>query len=352
MTMRRFPRSAWFWIPIGAALPIALWLAAPSLAYDSYSDGTSLGRCAYCHETAAGGFQSRGALHDAHTAHATGTCQACHMKQGDIPFLDLSGDAVLNKSCTGCHGGYPGGRGSGDGLRRHHYYAGAPPDIDGLYCIDCHHDTAPPAESVNPLYYGLSGVVQTSACNVDGKEDFWSHATGLPDGKGLDNDGDLLVDAADGDCAVVACIDRDQDGYGDPGDPSCANGSATDCDDTHADAYPGAPERYDQRDNNCNTEVDEIEQDGFFDAARPDRYSWQAQAPAPQLYDVIRSDAAGFPAGSPNSACLVVGTALAYQDDPVSPASGGAFYYLVRNTLVSDYGKRSDGTLRLDALCP
>ena len=43
-------------------------------------------------------------------------------------------------------------------------------------------------ESDNPPYYGKAGVNITNALNTDGKENYTS------DGKGLDNDGDLLYD--------------------------------------------------------------------------------------------------------------------------------------------------------------
>ncbi|HEU4403202.1 MAG TPA: hypothetical protein VFT43_13985 [Candidatus Polarisedimenticolia bacterium] len=341
--------SAGLWIPVIFGALIFIGIARPSLAYDQYSDGTASVNCAVCHETtSAGGFQSRGPLHDAHTNSATNTCTACHMKQGDVPFTWQSGDAVLNKGCSGCHGSpRPDGTVDGAGLRLHHANKGV------TVCADCHSDAAPPAESVNPVYYGKTGVIQTSSCNVDTLEDFWTVGTGPgKDGKGLDNDGDLLVDAADGDCAVVTCKDLDGDGYGNPGDPSCPKGSATDCDDAHADTYPGAVENYDQRDNNCNTEIDEIEKDGFFTPTDRTLYSWQAQPPATQLYDVLRSDGAQFPTTSANTVCLVVATPLTSQADGVNPTVGKAFYYLVRNTLVVDYGKRTNGTLRLYTTCP
>jgi hypothetical protein len=36
------------------------------------------------------------------------------------------------------------------------------------------------------------------------------------------------------------CTDNDGDGFGNPGDASCPNGAATDCDDTDSNIYPGA----------------------------------------------------------------------------------------------------------------
>ncbi|MBI4168497.1 MAG: hypothetical protein HY510_01015 [Acidobacteria bacterium] len=109
-------------------------------------------------------------------------------------------------------------------------------------CSTCHgSDPVPPPESRSHAYYSLTDVLQKDPCNTDGKEDFWNRSTGAPDSGGLDNDGDLLYDAlTDTDCGAVACLDLDQDGYGDPGAPTCRNGPARDCDDTRADTYPGA----------------------------------------------------------------------------------------------------------------
>lgn len=330
---------------LGSAGVVALLGLAVSIrdtgAYNEYSDGSTNAACAQCHENAVGGgFQSRGPLHDAHVASATNTCDRCHVQNGDIP--------LLNK-CNGCHG-QPGT--AGTGLRKHHAQAGAPADGDGLFCADCHSaDPAPAPESAAPAYYGQADVVQTSPCNADGTEDFWSVATGAPDGKGLDNDGDLLVDGLDPDCASP-CIDQDGDGYGNPGHASCPNGATQDCNDASAASYPGATEIYDLLDNDCNTEIDEIKNVLFADLANRNRVSWTVQNPATQIYDVIRSDGAQFPAASPNTICLINNVAATSADDLLLPAVGKGFFYLVRNTLVGDYGKRSSGTLRTYATCP
>jgi len=54
-----------------------------------------------------------------------------------------------------------------------------------------------------------------------------------------------------------ACNDSDADGYGNPGDSSCTNGSATDCNDNSRSINPGAAENCtDGIDNNCNNLVD------------------------------------------------------------------------------------------------
>lgn len=82
---------------------------------------------------------------------------------------------------------------------------------------------------------------------------------------GIDQDCDTIVD--DGLIERTWYADTDGDGYGDPNTPvkGCDQPPAsaldkTDCDDAHADAYPGAPEVCDGYDNNC---------DGVFDDADP-----------------------------------------------------------------------------------
>jgi hypothetical protein len=326
-------------------------------AYEFYSDTTQpdgRGNCASCHELAIGGFMGRGTLHGAHETNATGTCRLCHTSTGDVPRLGSSG-VVGGLGCNGCHG-QPLGTGAttGAGLRSHHARAGVPPDQAGRLCIACHtSDPIPPPESTPPAYYGMADVVPTNPCNTDGREDFWNRTTGQPDGRGLDNDGDLLSDAAcDTDCGGPGCQDLDLDGYGDPGAACCTNGSGRDCDDTRADTYPGAVEAYDGRDNNCDTQTDEIEACRFGDPLDRNRLMWNDQPPAGQLYDVILSDSPLFPATSPNSVCLVLASPLNFADDTGAVPLRSAFFYLVRNTLVADYGRRSDGTLRLYDLCP
>ena len=64
----------------------------------------------------------------------------------------------------------------------------------------------------------------------------------------------LLVMAAPP--ARAQCTDRDGDGYGRPGDPSCPAGEATDCNDADPDIHPGAPEARNGYDDDCDGVMD------------------------------------------------------------------------------------------------
>ena len=62
--------------------------------------------------------------------------------------------------------------------------------------------------------------------------------------------------------ANYVCIDNDGDGFGNPGDAACPNGSATDCNDNNPNIRPNALEDdasnncADGADNDCDTFVD------------------------------------------------------------------------------------------------
>jgi hypothetical protein len=80
---------------------------------------------------------------------------------------------------------------------------------------------------------------------------------------GLDNDCDGDVDE---DLAITLYVDGDGDGYGDASMPvvGCDDVGdlvvdSTDCDDTDATVYPDAEELCDDLDNDCDTEIDEVE---------------------------------------------------------------------------------------------
>ena len=153
--------------------------------------------CVQCHD----GFANRGLLHDLHEGNAqmTKECLLCHVSTGDDPSTYSSG-ASGGQGCRGCHGVNNGTSfGWGAGLRAHHKNANAPADSDGLRCADCHtNDLAPSAESVLPVYYSRTDVFVKNPCLAAPArpgEDFDG------DGKGLDNNGNLLYDENDDSCA-------------------------------------------------------------------------------------------------------------------------------------------------------
>lgn len=76
----------------------------------------------------------------------------------------------------------------------------------------------------------------------------------------LDNNCNGQTDAADANCSgtpPTACIDKDRDGYGSNGAPTCKKGTAIDCNDSKSSVNPGAAEVCDGKDNNCNGRTDE-----------------------------------------------------------------------------------------------
>ena len=86
----------------------------------------------------------------------------------------------------------------------------------------------------------------------------------------IDNDCDEEVDESDAEDAEVYYVDEDGDGFGDPDAPlsACtqpegAVSDNTDCDDSSAIAYPGAWDRCNAVDDDCDGEVDEAALDGL-----------------------------------------------------------------------------------------
>ncbi len=190
---------------------IALLSWAPEAsAYESYHDPNldDQGYCSACHPGFTGGRSDvTHALHTGGTDPVTTTCDLCHTGSGrDNPLTMWS--TGNNLGCVGCHGrdygetiqanyrtftiaGLP--KSSGYGLRRHHANAGI-----GV-CADCHADVTPLPENVSPEYYARTDV-SLGGAPVDpcSNEDTANDADAL----GLDNDGDLLYEGADPDCAA------------------------------------------------------------------------------------------------------------------------------------------------------
>ena len=194
-------------------MALAIW--APNVdAYEQYSTSVTAGNCADCH----GDFRANGyisfkdgtawgtSLHDGHRfTMLNSDCDTCHSPGGRFPVLlgDSSGGTGFPSiSCVGCHGREAdlnsGERGAG--LRQHHNNAGA------ASCGGCHQDNDPATftatgEDVPPPYYftpdAAHPVKPTDPCNANGSESVFGPT-------GLDNDGDLLDDGADPDCAPPA----------------------------------------------------------------------------------------------------------------------------------------------------
>jgi hypothetical protein len=78
---------------------------------------------------------------------------------------------------------------------------------------------------------------------------------------GIDDDGDGLIDGADPDVVRRAFLDADGDGWGSTSVPSCGEPGTTDqggdCDDASATTFPGAPERCNGVDDDCDQRVDD-----------------------------------------------------------------------------------------------
>jgi hypothetical protein len=183
-------------VPVILMFMMFLLMSVPAIAWVNWDDG-----CNNCH----GRFNPSGGgdLHDFHRTSATNNCDLCHDPANNLFRSDEP--APFNLGCTGCHGRDYGEVSSTDsqpkasakGLRIQHIARGA-------NCDNCHGTETAVGEDVLPPYYGRGDVVQTDPCNSDGLEDFLSHGNppGPPDGVGLDNDGNLLKDAADPACGI------------------------------------------------------------------------------------------------------------------------------------------------------
>jgi hypothetical protein len=180
-------------------------------AHDRYNDG-----CQNCHGSFTGGTSPRGTIfpqNDKHEMHRNSSfmataCNLCHTTgDGRDPFLGSSNGTANNPGvgCTGCHGQSFGGTigNSGVGLRRHHAMNGV------TYCSDCHSsDPLPLPETARPIYYGTVDTRCDDPCNSGPNfRENWS----VGDTRGLDTDGDDVVDGADSDCAPPCVGDLNGD---------------------------------------------------------------------------------------------------------------------------------------------
>ncbi len=174
-----------------ALAAFAAW-APDVLAMSSFeSPGAEGLSCSDCHPALA----NSGPGDANHVAHGEPTgqdCASCHVGSFNDPPIGVN--------CTRCHGraqdaGGDGlSAGEGRGLRQHHQNSGASD------CGLCHSDATGPVgvgEDVPPAFYPGVGAVPLDPC--DGSEESFPSNT-----VSLDNDGDLLTDGADPDCAPPA----------------------------------------------------------------------------------------------------------------------------------------------------
>lgn len=186
--------------------------------YDKYSKNDDATNCRECH----GDFRNNnyispvdgqdwGNLHNIHrSTMLSGDCDVCHIGDERLPvFLNSStgGDGFEPVGCMGCHGvdpapGVPNNDWWGAGLRLHHANAGVGQDSNGFICITCHpDDPSPLPEDTLPSYYFAPDFNHPNKpddpCNpAPGFSEKFAGAV-----MGFDNDGDLLYDDADPDCA-------------------------------------------------------------------------------------------------------------------------------------------------------
>jgi hypothetical protein len=150
--------------------------------------------------------------------------------------------------------------------------------------------------------------------NIAGARLGWT-AEGAGDVNG-DGAGDVLAGAEGLNGAWVfhgvpasgACHDQDGDGYGSPGDTTCPHGGLTDCNDTDPAIHPGAAERCNGVDDDCDGAADEGNPDGGatcatglpgacatgLTACQGGALRCVAPAPAPEVCDRVDNDCDGL----------------------------------------------------------
>jgi len=201
------PRHA-FWAVLGLAVLVLTIGAAPADAYDTWSVARDNTNCRACHGDFRGtsyvsandGVAWNTDLHGGHQTLVNRDCNFCH---GATRFPVILTSSTSGTACAECHARFEPGAGGntvGSGLRQHHDRSGV------TVCRTCHADSNPSVfrtagESELPPFYRTADAAYPlkprNACDSDNSESIVAPPLGL------DNDGDLLYDAADGDCAVT-----------------------------------------------------------------------------------------------------------------------------------------------------
>lgn len=177
-------------------------------AYDTWSVAKDLTNCRACH----GDFRGPNYVSandsvawntDLHGGHQTLVNRDCDFCHGATRFPVILTTSTRGLGCAECHARFEpnaGGKNVASGLRQHHDRSGV------TVCRSCHTDSDPSVfrtagESELPPFYRTADAAYPlkprNACNTDGTE-----SSPAPP-RGLDNDGDLAYDAADGDCNVT-----------------------------------------------------------------------------------------------------------------------------------------------------
>lgn len=156
---------------------------------------------------------------------STGTAKAENGFLGNFNNLYGTADSRLD-SCTTCHTG---------GSSRNSYGSDIQSELD--------------------KGFGLNTAIR----NVEGTDSDGDNFVNIDEINALTfpgNPGDFPEDP------TPTCTDLDGDGFGNPGDPSCPNGGATDCNDNDGNVNPAAIE-------DCTNGIDD-DCDNFVDAQDPD----------------------------------------------------------------------------------
>lgn len=224
-----------------------------------------------------------------------------------------------------------------------------------IYRRDIDFGESPPSDRHRSAWTPATGIVplgEHASLTVDclGKPTFLATALVFDSGFETGHVSEQLWLVLCGRCS----IDFDGDGFS--YDVECP---PSDCDDSDPYTHPFAPEVNDGKDNQCPWDSEWIPMDGygiideisgptgFFNAADPTGFFWQAQVFATR-YEVARSDLPDF-----SVSCVVASVQAPPWQNQEVPEPGAAFYYLVRPVTphVGSWGQNSAGAERSN-VCP